>query len=568
MTDTPRHRPAFLDKDPVELSFGTSGLRGLVADMSDLEVYINVQGFLRFAQGIGDLEPGARVALARDLRDRCPTTGISSSPRIALAVTQAIRDAGFVPVDLGQVPTPVLAYYTTRHGLPGVMVTGSHIPADRNGVKFYKRSGEVLKADEAAIFEGVGAVRCELYAQDADGSPFDRQGQLRTVPTPAEPDPEGEAAYEARYLAPFAGRRPLEGKTIVFYQHSSVARDILTRILEGLGAKVMPEYRVDFFVPVDTEDVMPEHEIKYRGLVQKHGADALVSTDGDGDRPLIVDELGCFHRGDAVGIVTAQYLGAKYAAVPISAYDAIDLALEAQSVTLKRTRIGSPFVIDAMAEAVGHGQTQVVGWEANGGFLTASPLRFGDSELSPLPTRDATLPIVSVLLAASEAQCSLSQLFGRLPARATRAGLLDAFAQQTSRALLDHVRPKDTRVAEATLIDKQVELQFQDGSQTVASDPQTYRDIAKVFERFFPPHEGFGTVVRLNFIDGVRAWFDNHEIVHLRPSGNAPQFRLYTVTDTQARADQIVDRAIAEPDGTLRRMEASLVAAPAGATDV
>jgi len=35
------------------------------------------------------------------------------------------------------------------------MVTGSHIPADRNGIKFTKRSGEILKSDEPGILEHV-----------------------------------------------------------------------------------------------------------------------------------------------------------------------------------------------------------------------------------------------------------------------------------------------------------------------------------------------------------------------------------------------------------------------------
>lgn len=549
-------RPAFLDKDPVQLRFGTSGLRGLVADMTDLEVYVNVQGFLRFLERTGGIEAGATVALARDLRDVCPKTGIESSPRIARAVSQAVRDAGYRPVDLGAAPTPVLACYVLARGVPGVMVTGSHIPADRNGVKFYKKQGEVLKSDEAAIFEAVAEVRARIYAQPAEASAFGADGQLKARPEPAELDPTGTASYAERYLAPFGARRPLAGKKIVFYQHSSVARDLLTTILEGLGADVIAEHRVDHFVPVDTEDVMPEDEAKYRALVDAHGADALISTDGDGDRPLIVDETGRFHRGDAVGIVTARYLGAKHAAVPVSAYDAVDLALEGQ-VQIERTRIGSPWVIDAMNAKVAAGLERVVGWEANGGFLTATSLPFGVASLPALPTRDATLPIVSVLLAATESEQTLSALFGALPARATRAGLLDEFAPDKSRALLAHVRPTDDTVQEV-LLGEQVEEVRAEG-RAPAADAAAYRRIAGVFETYFPAAEGFGEVVRINFIDGVRAWFDSDEIVHLRPSGNAPQFRIYTVAGTQARADEIVDRAIAEPEGTLRRMERDLV---------
>lgn len=550
-------RPAFLDADPVHLKFGTSGLRGLVTDMTDLEVYVNVQGFLRFLEGQGGIAPGEKVALGQDLRDECAKTGLESSPRIARAAAQAIRDAGYAPVDLGQVPTPVLACYALARDVPGVMVTGSHIPADRNGVKFYKKRGEVLKSDEAAIFEGVRASRRDVYAASEAETIFDRQGMLKVRPEPVEQDPSGAEDYVQRYLAPFEGRSPLAGAKVVFYQHSSVARDLLTRILEGLGAEVVVEHRVDHFVPVDTEDVMAADEAKYRALVEKHGADALISTDGDGDRPLIVNEKGHFHRGDSVGIVTAQYLGAKSAAVPVSGYDAIDIALAGQ-VHIERTRIGSPWVIEAMDALVADGHEAVVGWEANGGFLTASPVPFGDGELSALPTRDATLPIVAVLLASRAEGVPVSKLFARLPKRATRAGLLDDFAPERSRELLAHVLPEDDSVNEVDLFEDRARLR-RGASLEEASEPGEYRAIAQVFETYFPPAEGFGRVVRVNFIDGVRAWFDSGDIVHLRPSGNAPQFRIYTVADTQERADEIVDRAIAEPQGTLRRMEKELV---------
>jgi phosphomannomutase len=41
----------------------------------------------------------------------------------------------------------------------------------------------------------------------------------------------------------------------------------------------------------------------------------------------------------------------------------------------------------------------------------------------------------------------------------------------------------------------------------------------------------------------------------VRPSGNAPQLRIYANSDSQARADQIVELGLREPDGILRRMQ-------------
>ncbi|MCU0242253.1 MAG: hypothetical protein MUF51_07500, partial [Vicinamibacteria bacterium] len=81
-----RVAPRFLKTAPVPLTFGTSGLRGLVKDITDIEAYINTCGFLRFLMATTGLRRGSRVAIAGDLR---PSTG-----RILLAVARAILDNG------------------------------------------------------------------------------------------------------------------------------------------------------------------------------------------------------------------------------------------------------------------------------------------------------------------------------------------------------------------------------------------------------------------------------------------------------------------------------------------
>ena len=55
----------------------------------------------------------------------------------------------------GALPTPALAYYALQEQIPAIMVTGSHIPFDRNGIKFYTDEGEISKDHEAAITQAV-----------------------------------------------------------------------------------------------------------------------------------------------------------------------------------------------------------------------------------------------------------------------------------------------------------------------------------------------------------------------------------------------------------------------------
>lgn len=505
-----------LTYEPSELRFGTSGLRGLVTDMTDLECYINTRGFLKYLDELGHLQEEAGVVyVSGDLRH--------STPRVVGAVTKAVEDAGLTPIYCGLIPTPALAYFALEKKAPCVMVTGSHIPDDRNGIKFYRADGEPLKSDEAPIFDAITKIRAELYNQDSEGSIFNSDGMLKEPAAVPSEQAEAADAYSRRYLDVF-GPEALKGKKIVFYQHSSVGRDSLVDLLVSLGAEVVPVGRSEAFIPIDTENVTPKDQAYFKQLASEHSdAFAIVSTDGDSDRPFVIDSEGTFHRGDVLGAVVAKWLKADFAAYPVSASDATDSYLESNGISYVHTRIGSPYVIALMEEGVASGNSHVVGWEVNGGMLTGSDMQVNGQVLKALPTRDAILPIIVALIAASEVG-SVKELFAQLPPRFTQAGLINNFPTEVSLDILE-------RFAE-------------DNSET-----------RQQIERFFTPEKGFGKVTDTNTIDGLRIFFDNGDIAHMRPSGNAPQLRCYSIADSQERADQIVEMAIAEPDGIFRQIE-------------
>ncbi|HSE61595.1 MAG TPA: phosphomannomutase [Candidatus Saccharimonadales bacterium] len=501
--------------EPVELTFGTSGLRALVTDMTDLECYLNTLGFLRFLSEAHSLPDASSVYLAGDLRH--------STPRILRAVHKAITDAGHKTINCGFIPTPAVTLFGIENNSPSIMVTGSHIPDDRNGIKFIKANGEVLKEDEAAIKAAVAAVREEIYQADAHASGFGQEGQLITPLELPAVETAAEVLYHHRYVDIFSG--VFTGKKIVFYQHSSVGRDSLVKILEDLGAEVVPVGRSEKFIPIDTENVTAEHQAYFTQLASEHpDAFAIVSTDGDADRPFVVDEKGTFHRGDVLGAVVATWLKADFAAYPVSASDAVDDHLTKQSVTWTHTRIGSPYVVVAMLEALQSGKRRVTGWEVNGGFMIGNDVEVKGGTLQALPTRDAILPIIIALLAAAEAHKPVSAIFAELPQRFTQAGLIDNFPGDVYHAIQ---------------------------SRFSANRPQVYKELGT----YFTAEKGFGAITHTDNLDGVRIYFDNGDIAHLRQSGNAPQLRIYGIAGTQERADDIVRLAITEPDGIFRAMQ-------------
>ncbi len=486
----------FRGRRPTALSFGTSGLRGLVTDITDLEAYINTRGFLDYLFEIGDAKPGKTISVAGDLRPSTDSPGRS----IMTAVARAIEDAGLEVEHLGKIPTPALTCYALENGHASVMVTGSHIPFDRNGIKFNKKSGEVLKEDEPGILAAVAKVRAHEYARPPAESLFDDDGMLKSGESHPLPPARESArkAYLNRYLD-FFPKRGLAGKRIVFFQHSAVGRDLLVELFGALGAEVHPAGRSEEFIAIDTEDVTEERLHQMQEMIdeanRQHGPiDALVSTDGDSDRPLLVgvggDGRAKFFGGDLLGIVVAEYLNADGVAVPVSTNDAVDLQLAKRGIRPTKTAIGSPYVIRGMQEVISSNKgRRVVGWEANGGFMTGSDIDKGGRRLTALPTRDAALPIVSALFASVERGLPLVELFSELPPRFSKAGLIDQFPQEAGRALIRRFTPEDQRIQQMDITGDDVAVVLEGGqsehaSRAVTLQTQSYLQGARCLFRF------------------------------------------------------------------------------------
>ncbi len=454
------------------VAFGTSGARGLVSQMTD---QVCTAYTLAFLHGLGLAKPGQKIALGMDLRP--------SSPAIVRACAAGIRQAGCEVDFCGMLPTPALALYALAQGIPAIMVTGSHIPFDRNGIKFYRAEGEISKADEAAI------TQAEVELQTITGDAL-----LPTV------NPAALQQYRQRYTSLFAADL-LAGWRVGIYEHSSAARDCLRDVLSALGADVVGLGRTDTFVPLDTEAVSEEDRRRGLAWAAEHHLDAIISTDGDGDRPLIADETGNWLRGDIVGLLCARFLDADTVVTPVSCNTAIEASGLFRQVI--RTRIGSPYVIAGMEQMLAAGSSSVVGFEANGGFLVGNDLTVGGQPLTALPTRDAVLPALAVLAMARQQGGKVSALLAGLPQRYTASDRLQDFPVANSRALLDSLQ----------------------------SDDAAYQSLWG---------NELGTVARRDLTDGLRLTFDNGEIVHLRPSGNAPELRCYAEADNMERAQALV----------------------------
>ncbi len=402
---------------------------------------------------------------------------------------RAAREAGLATVDCGAVPTPALALAAMRAGAAAVMVTGSHIPADRNGLKFYLPHGETTKEDEAAILAALGR------------APSGKAGPQSVENTSAGAD------WVARYVTAF-GPGALAGLRLGVWSHSAVSRDLLLDTVRALGGEAVELGRSNIFIPVDTEAVPAAARAALAGWAAERGLDAILSTDGDGDRPLLTDAAGQVIPGDVLGQITAAGLRAEVVVTPVSSNTGVEAS--GRFARVIRTKIGSPFVIAGMQAA---GPVPVVGYEANGGFLLGFTAEGPAGPLPPLATRDSLLPLIAPLSRARAAG-GLVALVAAEPPRFTAADRLEEIPTDRSRALMAGFEADPDRLAT-----------FLAGlGEVLAATDRT---------------------------DGLRLTLASGRVVHMRPSGNAPEFRLYAEAENPGIAATLLAQGLAALQGLL-----------------
>ncbi|MBT1728453.1 phosphomannomutase [Enterobacter quasimori] len=449
------------------IMFGTSGARGMVEEFTDLVVRAYVSNFVAVVSKIKKTE---EVFIAIDNRP--------SSYGIALSCANALKNLGVEYRFFGVIPTPALAYHSLSKGVPAIMVTGSHIPFDRNGLKFYTSTGEITKQDELDITSSDIPLNDSIIIEKL------------TI------DESAKKNYINRYTH-FFPDGCLQGLRIGIYEHSSAGRDVYPFIFENLGATVISLGRTQEFVPIDTEAVSEEDKQKARIWRNEFDLDAIFSTDGDGDRPLLTDENGEWLRGDILCILTAIALGVKAVATPISSNTLLNQCGKFDEVLF--TKIGSPYVIDGLSTLLSHHDT-VAGFEANGGFILASSIHQADRIISALPTRDSVLPALVVL--AAYARTGIKAALDSLPQRFTYSDRIQAFPPHQSTPLINLGKDKPDELL-------------------------AYLGLNKA-------------IVKVDYTDGVRMMLEDTSILHFRASGNAPELRIYAEASEESAAKELV----------------------------
>jgi phosphomannomutase/phosphoglucomutase len=244
--------------------FRAYDIRGIV----DKTLTVNAVYAISLAFGSEALAEGQkRIVVAKD--------GRLSADKLFKALVQGLMETGCEVIDIGAVPTPLLYFATHKLGQgTGVMLTGSHNPADHNGLK-------MLIGHKTLTTDRVQA----LYKRYQQGH-YRRHHKGYYERYHDTIDDYINEVTASTYL-----NRSLK---VVVDCGNGIAGSVAPLLLRSLGCQVLPLYcEVDGRFPNHHPDpaVVANMRDLQSEVVTKH-ADIGLALDGDGDRLGVVDDQG------------------------------------------------------------------------------------------------------------------------------------------------------------------------------------------------------------------------------------------------------------------------------------
>ena len=273
------------------------------------------------------------VAVGRDVRE--------SSPGLFAGLAEGINQAGSDVIDLGEVPTDLVYFYTGKYSVPGAIITASHNPAEYNGLKLCRAGAAPVGADT-----GLAEIKEIVLRGEIEIAP--RRGIVREVDAVDDYVDHLLAIVDSSSIGPL--RVAVDGG-------NGMAGVTVTRVFERLAATLDGLY----LEPDGTFPNHPADPIQLENLqdliekVSSGGHELGVAFDGDADRAFFIDDQASPLSGSTVTALIARWMlrrhpGATIIHNLITSRAVAEVVKEAGGVPV-RTRVGHSYIKQVMAES-------------------------------------------------------------------------------------------------------------------------------------------------------------------------------------------------------------------------
>jgi len=339
--------------------FGTDGVRGVVGKDP-----MSADFALRLAS-----------AAAQVLVPTGGTVLIGKDTRLSGYMFESALEAGFVAAGadvllLGPLPTPGIAYLTQCFEASlGVVISASHNRYEDNGIKFFDGAGAKLSDDvELEIERFLGQPAITLGSQSL--------GSAKRIDT-------AHVRYQNFCASTFPDDLDLNDVKVVFDGANGAGYKVGPRTLTELGAEVIPIGCSPNGRNIN-DGCGSTHPDLLQLTVPAVRADAGIALDGDGDRVVMVDELGQTVDGDQLLYILAtarQREGALIGPVvgTVMSNLGLERALDKHDIEFRRARVGDRYVLETLYETGG-----IIGGETSGHVICLDRTTTGDGLIAAL----------------------------------------------------------------------------------------------------------------------------------------------------------------------------------------
>ncbi|AXA34519.1 phosphoglucosamine mutase [Francisella adeliensis] len=263
--------------------FGTDGIRGEVGNSTITAEFVQKLGNA-VGSVLNDKKKKKLVIIGQDTR--------SSGNMLKYALVSGLNGAGIDVLDLGVVPTPVVAFITVKHqASAGFVITASHNKFTDNGIKLFSSDG--FKLDDGL----------EAVVESKIDSPFEYQKDYKF----------GNYTLVESLVNDYLNDCHSKFKDIVSYT-GKVVVDCANGAASNHFESLLDMFGIDYItiasdpdgvnINVDCGATCIDNIAK---AVQEHNADLGISLDGDADRIMIVDEKGDLIDGDGILNIISQF---------------------------------------------------------------------------------------------------------------------------------------------------------------------------------------------------------------------------------------------------------------------
>jgi phosphoglucosamine mutase len=339
--------------------FGTDGVRGRVGRSP-----MTVDFALRLASAAARIlaPKGGRVLIGKDTR-------------LSGYMFESALEAGFVAagVDvmlIGPLPTPGIAYMTRRLGCSfGVVISASHNSYEDNGIKFFDSLGSKLSDDIEGQIER--AIEGPVITQESQ-----HLGRAIRID-------RSRTQYQEFCASTIPVGMDLSGFKVVIDCANGAGYKVAPRVLADLGAEIVPigcspnGRNINDGCGSTAPELL---QLTVPGVRAQVG----IALDGDGDRVVMVDELGrCVDGDQLLYILAMARRGAGTLTGPVVGTVMSNLGLEhalaEQSIEFRRAQVGDRYVLAMLNETGGS-----LGGETSGHILCLDKTTTGDGLVSAL----------------------------------------------------------------------------------------------------------------------------------------------------------------------------------------